>query len=113
MSLRQQIEEEMQREAKIDKIIESIKRRFLKQQVNRKYRIVSTRKEADAILIFNRNDISNYSFVLNADWAEETAQIISLNSSTVFYLKNRNPRDSKTSTLGDIKNIAARKKFYS
>ena len=113
MSLLRQIQEEMEREAKIDRAIESIKRRFLKQQVNKKYRIVSTRKEADALLIFDRNDLSKYSFALNEDYCNSLTQLISLNSSTVVYLKNRNPRDSKTSALGDIKNIAPRKKFYS
>ena len=112
MSLQQQIEEEMQQEARIDIKIEGIKRRFLKQQANRKYRFVPSKKDADAMLVFNRKDLSSYSFILNKDWTEDLMLLADHGNFTIVYLKNKNPRDSKNSTLGDIKNIASRKKFY-
>ena len=109
----QAIQEEMQQEARIDKAIDGIIKRLLKRNENKKYRIVSTRKEATSILIFDRFDLSNYSFVLNDENNEELRRLISDSRVTVVYLKNKNPRDSKSSTIGDIKSVAPPKKFYS
>ena len=66
MSL-QTILQEMQQEAKIDKTSDSITKRLLKFKENKKYRIVSSRSQSDAILIFNRYNLSTYSFVLNEE----------------------------------------------
>ena len=103
MSLQRQIEEEIQREAKIDKTIENIKKRFLRQPTNRKYRIVSTRKEADAALLFNRLDLSKYNIVLNAEVLEICENKPNV---TTIFLKNKNPHDAKASTYGDIRKTA-------
>ena len=99
-SLQQQTQEEIQREAKIDKTIENIKKRFLKQQANRKYRIVSTRKEADAALLFNRLDLSKYNIVLNDEVLEMCENEPNI---TTIFLKNKKPHDAKASTYGDIR----------
>ena len=109
MSL-QAIQQEMQQEARIDKAINSIVKRFLKQKQNNKYRIVSTREECTAMLIFIRSNLSAYSFILNDDKIDS---YVSNDRITIIYLKNKNPHDSKKATIGDIKNVASVKKFYS
>ena len=104
-SLQQQIQEEIQREAKIDKRIENIKKKFLKQQANRKYRVVSTRKEANAILLFDRTNLTKFDVVLNNESNEFLRWDESNPRYTRIYLKNKNPHDAKISTYGDIKNV--------
>ena len=113
MSIRiRELKQEMQREAEIDKKINGFVKRFLKQSQNRKYRIVSTRKEATAILIFIRSDLTRYNFVLNEEDNESLNRYESDDRITMIFLKNKNPHDSKNTTLGDIKKNAPLKKFY-
>ena len=112
LSLIQSIQQEIEQEAKIYKRVDRIVKRFLKQPINRKYRLVSSRDEAHVILIFNRSNLSSYSLILN----EKGNQTIALCENTPFitmkFLKNTNPHDFRTSTIGDINNIAPPKKFY-
>ena len=100
MSL-QTIQQEMEQEAKIDKCIDGMVKRFLKQ--NRKYRIVQTRNQSDAVLLFIRSNLSNYSFVLNEENNEDLDRYERDNRITTVFLKNKNPHDNKRSTFGDIK----------
>ena len=111
MSLQQQIQREMQQEARIDKAIDGIMKRLLKQNENKKYRIVYNRKHANAMFVFNRSDLSNYSFILNDEDNEKLNKIVYDNRVRVIYLKNTNPHDSKNSTIGDIKNTVPLKSF--
>ena len=60
MSLLQQIQREIDEEAKIEKRIEKIKNKFLKQPCNRNLRLVNSKDKAHAYLVLNRNDLSNY-----------------------------------------------------
>ena len=105
MSLQQQIEREMQQEAKIDKYIDALVKRVLKE--NRQYRLINDRKNSDAILVFSRYDLTTYNIVLNDNKSKnlDEAIRISNNNVKIFYLKNKNPRDSKNSTLGQIKKV--------
>ena len=100
MSL-QTIQQEMEQEAKIDKTIDGMVKRFIKQ--NRKYRIVQTRQQANAILVFIRTNLSNYSFVLNEENNEDIIRYERDNRITMVFLKNKNPHDNIRSTYGDIK----------
>ena len=112
MSIRiREIQQEMQQEAKIDKAINNIVKRLLKQNQNRKYRIVSTRKEASALLIFIRSQLSSYSFVLNEENNETLDRYEHDDRITIIFLKNKNPHDSKNATRGDINKNASAKKF--
>ena len=110
MSL-QQIQREIQQEGEIDKKIDSMVKRILKQKSNNKYRVVSTKKDSDVALVFVRSNLSKYHIVSTSnnediEWFENDNRI------TLIYLKNRNPHDSKRCTIGDIKNVAPPKKFY-
>ena len=104
MSL-QTIQQEMQQEAKIDKTINGIVNRLLKWNENKRYRIVSSRKQSDAILVFNRYNLSTYSFVLNEENNEALNEYEHDSRITMVFLKNTNPHDTKRATLGDIRNI--------
>ena len=112
MSLQQQIEEEIQREVKIDKRIAGIVKRILKYKENNKYRIVSTRKEADAILVFIRSDLTRYNIVLNEENNEHLNSYEHDDRISMIFLKNKNPHDGKKATVGDIINTEPVKKFY-
>ena len=112
MSLQQQIEEEIQREAKIDRRIETIVKRLLKYCENRKYRLVSTRKEADGVFIFNRSDLTKYTVVLNEEDNERLNSYVYNPNITMIFFKNKNPHNGRKTTLGDIRNAYQAKKFY-
>ena len=111
-SLNRQIEEEIQREAEIDKRIENIKKRFLKQQASKKYRIIPTKKDADAVLLFNRSDLRNYNIVLCKENNEFIEMCDNESTITTIFLKNKNPHDAKASTYGDIRKTNPKKKNY-
>ena len=99
MATLQQIEEEMQREARIEQRIENIKKKFLKH--NRKYRLVETKDKAHAFLVLNRNDLSTYHLI---SYEEETiSKLENTPELVVFLLKNTNPHDSRKTTNGDIR----------
>ena len=106
----QELHREMQREEKIDKSINSIITRFLKARTNRKYRIVSSREQSHALLVFNHNNLSAYSFILNEENNESINALEHDNNITLVYLKSTNPHDAKKATYGDIKNIIPAKK---
>ena len=65
MSLIQQIQREIDEEARIDKKIELYKKKFLKQNSNKKYKIITTRKDADIIVVFDRTNMTTYDIVYN------------------------------------------------
>ena len=67
MATLQQIQEEMRREAAIDRKIENFKKKFLKLKSNKKYKFVPTRKESNIIIVFNRANLTEYNIVLNDD----------------------------------------------
>ena len=104
MSL-QTIQQEMQQEAKIDKTINGIVNRLLKYNENKKYRIVSSKKQSDAILVFNRYNLSTYSFILNEKNNEAVNEYERDRRITMVFFKNKNTHDTKRATYGDIKNI--------
>ena len=64
MATLQQILEEQNLEAKIDKRIEKCTNFFLKKKI-KKFKQVYTRKEADAIILFKRDDLLKYTLFLN------------------------------------------------
>ena len=63
--LQQIVQEEIDREAKIDKRIEKSVKRFLNH--NRQFKQVEQREGCDAIIIYYRNDLSKYNMVLNGE----------------------------------------------
>ena len=102
MSLQQQIQREIDEEARIDKRIENLKKKILRRPGNRKYRFVDTKDKAHAFLVFDRAYLSKYSIISY----EEDETITKLESNpmfTIFPIRNTNPRDSRTATNGDIR----------
>ena len=102
MSLQQQIQIEIDEEARIDRKIELFKKKFLKQKSNRKYKLVPTRKDANMIVIFDRTNITKYDVVLNDETDESLKSCEASPRYTMVYLKNKNPRDVRLNTIGDI-----------
>ena len=90
LQLQRQIQEEIDKEAKIDRLIESKFKRFLKHTKNLKQ--VYRREDCDAIMVFDRDDLSGvYTFFIN------NAEEIPLpNRTTIFYLKNKNKHETKS-----------------
>ena len=105
MSLQQQIQREIDEEARIDKKIENFKKHFLKRKANRKYIITETRKESHIIIIFDRENMARYDIFYNNEKDEQLNRCETNPRYTMLYLKNRNPRDTKSNTIGDIINV--------
>ena len=91
----------MKEEALFEKRIELFKKKFLKQKSNRKYKLVSNIEESDIIVLLNKYDLSKYMVVVN----DGKNGIVSEDGKKLYaeiYLKNKNPRDRKLNTIGDI-----------
>ena len=62
----------------------------------------NTKDKADAMLVLDRNDLSKYFIIFKKD--EETLSGLgNAPSLTLVFLKNKNPRDCRNTTLGDIR----------
>ena len=92
----------MRREGEIDREIERMIKLFFTMKANKKYRIVSTKKDSDMFMIFKRSDLLRYHLVVT-DTEEGKELYENDNSYTIVYLKNKDPRDPLKSTLGDVK----------
>ena len=96
------LNEEMKREAEIDRIINSKLRRFLKH--NKQFIRVDTKEECTAIIIFNRDDLSKYNMFLYKNQEPIIRDLETHDRITAFYLKNKNKHDVKKHTYSYIKN---------
>ena len=90
LQLQRQIQEEIDREAKIDRLIELKFKRFLKHTKNLKQ--VYRQEDCDTIMIFNRDDLT-YVHTIYINNSKE--KIDFSDRSIIFYLKNKNKPDSK------------------
>ena len=106
LTLRQTIEIEQQEEARIDKEIEVFKKKFLKKFFTKKYKLVSTRKEASIIIIYDRVNSDTLKFHVNDEKSEELKPYEVDSRYTLIYLKNKNPRDTKATAIGDVKRMS-------
>ena len=110
--LRLQIQQQIDREAKIDRLIEcKIKKKKKKKKKKiknkRQFKRVYRRDDCDAVLIFYRDNLSYFNFVLNGE--EEPFVMNDPNAAdkiVVIYLKNKNTHDSKQHTYSSIKKSA-------
>ena len=82
-----------------EKKIKNIKKRFFKRHP--KFKEVGTNKEADAVLIIDRNDPNSHDVRLNA-FSDEYIESLRNAEWEVYYLKNTNLHDRKHSTVGFI-----------
>ena len=90
--LRLQIQEEIDREVKIDRLIEAKVKKILKE--SRQFYRVGQRKGCDAILFFHRDDLSKTSFKVDDD----TEPLPFNDRVTYFFIKNKNNHHSKSHT---------------
>ena len=86
-----------------EKKIEINKRRFLKS--NPKVKEVDTKKDADALLIVDRNKPYMHDIRLNG-FSDEYVEGLKGVGYDVYYLKNTNHHDRKRATIGFINRIA-------
>ena len=103
--LRLQIQQEIDREAKIDRLIKCKIKFFFKNK--RQFKRVYRRDDCDAVLIFYRDNLSYFNFVLNGE--EEPFVMNDPNAAdkiVVIYVKNKNTHDSKQHTYSSIKKSA-------
>ena len=99
MSLQQQIQREIDENAKIDKAIEKKCKRLIKKNYNNYY-IVEKRENAHAFLVFFRKNLSIHHFCLN-ERNEAVDFALSDTSVTIFFLRCNNPKDGKRVAFGE------------
>ena len=110
-SLQHQIEEEIQREAKIDKAIDVKVKKWFK--ANKFYKRVYSRVESTGLLIYVRSNLANHTFMYN-NYTNKSIPIFETDSRlTVINVKHKNQHDNKRSTLSYIdRSMVSNKKFY-
>ena len=87
--------------------VEKYKNKVIKNLTN--FRKVKELKEADALLIINKNKLNKHDLRLN-DFSEEQIKEMRDLGYNFYYLKNTNPRDKRLSTIGFIKKTLERPK---
>ena len=102
--LRQQIQNEIEREAKIDRMIEAKTKKFLKK--NKQFYRVDETEDYDAILIFYRNDLTNYQIYLKVEIENCTDCLDILPKVTLIYIKNKNKHDNRLHTYSFLKDFS-------
>ena len=100
MSL-QQIQREMEREARIDRAIEKKFKKLLKTSMYKRYCTVERREIADALIVFFHFNLNIYHFCLNDEKALGFA--VTDPRLTIFFLRSKNPHDAKRIAIGDIR----------
>ena len=84
-------------------------------KTNRDFKKVKAKKEATAMLIFKKADLSKYNLIYNNQTEYDEFYDLAMNTDgcTVIHIKNTNPHDNNRITLGHIrrKTVGA-KKFY-
>ena len=108
-SLQRQIQEEIEREAYKDRMIENSKKRFFKRY--KQFKQVERREDCDAILLFYKDDASKYDLILNGKEEPFIADQDALDRIKMYYIKNKNKHDSNLHTYSYIKNRRPNKKF--
>ena len=107
--LRLQIQEEIDREAKIDRLIEAKTKKFLKE--NKQFYRVGQRKGCDAIMVYYRDDLSRYHIKLNVELNDYTDRLDELPRATLIYIKNKNKHDNRLHTYSFLRESAPSKKY--
>ena len=101
LQLQRQIQEEIDREAKIDREIESMVKKFLKR--NKQFYRIPESNGCDVVLSFLRNDLTKYNIFLYKEDNEAFKKLSELKGVTLFYFKNKCTHDVKLNTCGFIR----------
>ena len=107
--LRLQIQEEIDREVKIDRLIEAKTKKFLKE--NKQFYRVGQRKGCDAIMVFYRDDLSRYHIKLNVELNDYIDRLDEFPRATLIYIKNKNKHDNRLHTYSFLRDSAPSKKY--
>ena len=105
MSTLRFIHQEINREAAINKAIDKIVKRWLKQPIYKKYKRVSQRSQCEIIMIFMKSNIPKFTIVLNDPNCGFLDEIENDDHFSLIYFKNLNPHDAKRQIIGHIKNL--------
>ena len=82
-----------------DKRINKIVKRFMDK---RPFKLVESFKEANVLLVFDRNNLQRFNVMCKEDYNEEFLTSLPANFK-IYYLKSSNPRDTKHTSIGFIK----------
>ena len=107
--LRLQIQQEIDREAEMDRMIEVMVKKFLKR--NKQFYRVPELNGCDAVLFYFRNDLTRYHIKLYKEGNEAFKMLHELKGITFVYLKNKNSHDVKLHTRGFIRTATPFKDF--
>ena len=92
LQLQKQIQEEMDREAEIDRLIKNQMKKFFRH--NKQFKIVNERKDCDSILYFYRKQPIKASFAVD----DKSKDIPFGETYIYFFLKNKNHHDGRRSS---------------
>ena len=106
IQLQRQIQEEIDREAEIDRLIKNHMKKFFRH--NKQFKIVDERKDCDSILYFYRKHPITTSFAVD----DKSEDIPFDKRYTYFFLKNKNHHDGRRSSRAFRKNKVDEKKLY-
>ena len=81
--------------------IKKFLKKFFKQNTN--FKEVPGRKGCDAMLMFDKKNLQNFTIFLNDDLNKDMIEAVESGLLNIIFLKNTNPRDSKKATYGIIK----------
>ena len=81
--------------------IKEFLKKFFKQNTN--FKEVPGRKGCDAILLFDKKNLQNFTIFLNDELNHDITEAVESGLLNLIFLKNTNPRDSKKATYGIIK----------
>ena len=81
--------------------IKNFLKKFFKQNAN--FKEVPGRKGCDAMLLFDKNNLQNFTIFLNDEFNPDITEAVESGLLNLIFLKNTNPRDSKKATYGIIK----------
>ena len=107
--LRLQIQQEIDREAKIDRLIEAKTKRFLK--ANKQFYQVPELKDCDAVLFYFRDDLTKFHIKLYSELNEAFNHLHELKRMYFVYLKNKNNHHAKIHTKAFIRKSTPYKDF--
>ena len=82
-----------------EKILKNTKKKVIKRYP--KFKEVNTKKDADIVLLINRNKPNNYDMRLN-DFTDKDIEDLRSEDYEVYYLKNTNHHDKRLSSIGFI-----------
>ena len=107
--LRLQIQQEIDREAKIDRMIEAMVKKFLKR--NKQFYRVPELNGCDAVLFYFRDDLTRYHIKLYTEGNEAFKKLHELRGMSFVYLKNKNTHNVKLHTRAFIRTSTPFKDF--